>query len=537
MNAPLDVSATPAWAALLALPRPSGLRDLFVTDPGRTARMTHEAGDLRVDLSKNLVDDDVWAALLEVARSMGVEEHRDAMLRGERINTTEDRAVLHTALRLPVGASLVVDGRDVVPEVHSVLARMRRFAGAVRQGEWRGATGSRISTVVNIGIGGSDLGPAMCALALESRRQGDIALRFVSNVDGADIHEALRGLDPASTLVVVSSKTFTTLETIANATCARDWLVGALGPAAVSSHFVAVSTNAEKVAAFGIDPANMFGFWDWVGGRYSVDSAIGLSLMIGIGPEAFDEFLAGFHVIDEHFRSVPLETNVPVLMAMLGIWYVDVLGYATKAVLPYAHELRRFPAYLQQLDMESNGKRVRRDGSPVGVATGPVIWGEPGTNGQHAFYQLLHQGTQVVPVDFIAVARPEHPHLEQHRMLLANMLAQAEALAVGKTLGEVVAEGVPPHQQPHRVFPGDRPSTTILAPRLTPSVLGQLIALYEHVVFVQGVVWGINSFDQWGVELGKVLAARILPELTEGTPPGAHDSSTTALIDWLREHA
>lgn len=537
MNAPLDVTSTPAWTALQAMPRPSGLREMFATDAGRAERMTHQAGDLRVDLSKNLVDDTIWAALLEVARAIGVEEHRDAMLRGERINTTEQRAVLHTALRLPADASLVVDGRDVVPDVHTVLAKMRAFATAVRRGEWIGATGQRISAVVNIGIGGSDLGPAMCALALESRRQRDIDLRFVSNVDGADIHEALAGLDPASTLVVVSSKTFTTLETIANASRAREWLVASLGPDAVSAHFVAVSTNIEQVAAFGIDTANMFGFWDWVGGRYSVDSAIGLSLMIGVGPEAFDEFLAGLHTIDEHFRTAPLASNVPVLMAMLGVWYVNVLGFATKAVLPYAHELRRFPAYLQQLDMESNGKRVRRDGSAVSTETGPVIWGEPGTNGQHAFYQLLHQGTRVVPVDFIGVARPEHPYGDQHRMLLANMLAQAEALAFGKTLDEVVAEGVPEHQQPHRVFPGDRPSTTIVAPRLTPSVLGQLIALYEHVVFVQGVVWGINSFDQWGVELGKVLAARILPELEVGASPGSHDASTLALIDWLRAHS
>ena len=539
MNDPLDVTTTPAWSALQAVPRSGSLRALFATDPGRAERHTHLAGDLRVDLSKNLVDDRIVAALIDVARAAGVEAHRDAMLRGERINVTEDRAVLHTALRLPPSASLVIDGVDVVPDIHAVLARMRTFARSVRDGSWRGATGERIATVVNIGIGGSDLGPAMCALALEAHRQPGLALRFVSNVDGADIHQALDGLDPATTLVVVSSKTFTTLETIANATCARDWIVGALGDDSVARHFVAVSTNGAKVAEFGIDTANMFGFWDWVGGRYSVDSAIGLSLMIGVGPEAFDEFLGGFRAIDEHFRSAPLDRNVPVLMAMIGIWYVNVLGLGSKAVLPYAHELRRFPAYLQQLDMESNGKRVRRDGSPVSIATGPVIWGEPGTNGQHAFYQLLHQGTQVVPVDFIGVARPEHPYDAQHRMLLANMLAQSEALAFGKTLDEVVAEGVPEHQQAHRVFPGDRPSTTIVAPRLTPSVLGQLIALYEHVVFVQGVVWGINSFDQWGVELGKVLAARILPELAPGasTDTRTHDASTAALIDWLRERA
>jgi len=539
MDAPLDVTSTSAWSALQSVPRVASLRHEFATDPARAHRYTHVAADLRVDLSKNLVDDAIWSALLEVARAVGVEAHRDAMLRGDRINVTEDRAVLHTALRLPSTASLVIDGVDVVPAVHEVLGRMRAFATSVREGTWRGASGERIATVVNIGIGGSDLGPAMCALALESRRQDGLELRFVSNVDGADIHQALRDLDPATTLVVVSSKTFTTLETIANATCAREWLVAALGEDAVGRHFVAVSTNAEKVAAFGIDTANMFGFWDWVGGRYSVDSAIGLSLMIGVGPEGFDEFLAGFHAIDEHFRTTPLDRNVPVLMALLGVWYVNVLGWGSKAVLPYAHELRRFPAYLQQLDMESNGKSVRRDGAAVTTATGPVIWGEPGTNGQHAFYQLLHQGTQVVPVDFIGVARGEHPHVEQHRMLMANMLAQAEALAFGKTLDEVIAEGVPVHQQPHRVFPGDRPSTTIVAPRLTPSVLGQLIALYEHIVFVQGVVWGVNSFDQWGVELGKVLAARILPELAPGATadPAAHDASTVALIDWLRDHA
>jgi glucose-6-phosphate isomerase len=446
--------------------------------------------------------------------------------------------VLHTALRAPRSESVVVDGIDVVPAVHAVLDRMASFATAVRDGTWTGATGRAIETVVNIGIGGSDLGPAMAVVALDAFRHPRLSARFVSNVDGADLHGALAGLDPETTLVVVSSKTFTTVETIANAHEARRWLTARLGDAAVARHFAAVSTNAEAAAAFGIEldnehGGNMFEFWDWVGGRYSVDSAIGLSLMIAIGPDAFASFLGGFRAIDEHFRTAPLAGNAPVILAMLGIWYHNVLGAETKAVLPYSHELRRFPAYLQQLDMESNGKSVAADGAPVSVATGPVVWGEPGTNGQHAFFQLLHQGTRLVPVDFIGFCRPHHGMLEQHDLLMANLFAQGEALAFGKTLDEVTAEGVPEHQRPHRVFAGNRPSTTILAPQLTPSVLGQLIALYEHIVFVQGVVWGLNSFDQWGVELGKALATRIVPELTGGSV-GSHDASTASLIDWYR---
>ena len=531
----MDISTTPEWATLLATPRPPHLRDLFASDPRRAERYLTQAGDLRIDWSKHLIDDAVVAALLAVARTAGVEQRREAMFAGERINTTEQRAVLHTALRAPRSASVIVDGHDVVPDVHVVLDEMARFATAVRSGEWRGATGQPIRTVVNIGIGGSDLGPAMAYLALEAFGGPELTCRFVSNVDGADIHSNLLDLDPATTLFVISSKTFTTIETITNAMEARRWLTGALGDDAVARHFVAVSTNAVKVAEFGIDTANMFGFWDWVGGRYSVDSAIGLSLMTAIGPDGFREFLDGFHTIDTHFRTAPIAQNAPVLIGLLGVWYHNVLGASTKAVLPYAHELRRFAAYLQQLDMESNGKRVRLDGNEVAITTGPVVWGEPGTNGQHAFYQLLHQGTHLVPVDFIGFARPNDPLLAQHDLLTANLLAQGEALAFGKTLAEVQAEGTPAHQQPHRVFPGNRPSTTIMAPQLTPSVLGQLIALYEHIVFVQGVVWGVNSFDQWGVELGKALANRITPELTSGDEPH-HDASTSALISWYRQH-
>ena len=531
----MDIATTPEWASLLAMPKPAHLRALFAADPRRGERYVATAGDLRIDYSKHLIDDDVLARLLAVADVAGVAAHRDAMFAGERINTTEQRAVLHTALRAPVDASVMLDGHDVVPEVHEVLDRMAVFAERVRSGEWTGATGQPIRTVVNVGIGGSDLGPAMAYLATEAFGRADLRCRFVSNVDGADVSTNLADLDPATTLVVVSSKTFTTIETITNATEARRWLVAALGEDAVARHFVAVSTNAQQVAAFGIDTANMFGFWDWVGGRYSVDSAIGLSLMIAIGPEGFRSFLDGFHTIDEHFRTAPFEHNVPVLMAMLGIWYHNVLGAETKAVLPYAHELRRFTAYLQQLDMESNGKSVRLDGGAVSVTTGPIVWGEPGTNGQHAFYQLLHQGTRLVPVDFIGFAVPNHSLFDQHDLLISNLLAQGEALAFGKTFDEVVAEGVPEHQQVHRVFPGNRPSTTIMAPRLTPHVLGQLIALYEHIVFVQGAVWGVNSFDQWGVELGKALANRITPELTATDEP-SHDSSTAALINWYRAH-
>ncbi len=531
----MDITTTAEWSELLSTAPAAHLRELFATDSQRADRYVLSAGDLRIDYSKHLVDDRILAVLQRVAVAAKVEARRDAMFAGAHINTTEDRAVLHTALRAPRSAQLVVDGRDVVIDVHTVLDRMQAFADRVRAGEWLGATGMRIETVVNIGIGGSDLGPAMAYLATEAFAQPGLTCRFVSNVDGADISSALAGLDPATTLVVVSSKTFTTIETITNASEARRWIVAALGSEAVAQHFVAVSTNATKVAEFGIDTANMFEFWDWVGGRYSVDSAIGLSLMIAIGPDAFREFLAGLHTIDEHFRSAPAAANAPIVMALLGIWYHNVLGAETKAVLPYAHELRRFAAYLQQLDMESNGKRVRLDGGEVATTTGPIVWGEPGTNGQHAFYQLLHQGTRLVPIDFIGFARSNHPLVSQHDLLMANLFAQGEALAFGKTLEEVVAEGVPTHQQAHRVFPGNRPSTTILAPRLTSGVLGQLIALYEHIVFVQGVVWGVNSFDQWGVELGKVLATRISPELTT-TSELHHDSGTNALISWYRSH-
>ena len=529
----MDITSTAEWKALLATEQPAHLRELFQADARRAERYVLIAGDLRIDYSKHLVDDGVLAALQQVAMAAKVEARRDAMFAGAHINTTEDRAVLHTALRAPRASRLVVDGVDVITDVHAVLDRMAAFADRVRSGDWVGATGKQIATVVNIGIGGSDLGPAMAYLATESFAQPGLRCRFVSNVDGADIASNLADLDPATTLVVVSSKTFTTIETLTNAREARRWIVAALGSDAVAHHFVAVSTNPAKVAEFGIDPANMFEFWDWVGGRYSVDAAIGLSLMIAIGPDAFRQFLAGFHAIDEHFRSAPPAANAPIVMALLGIWYHNVLGAETKAVLPYAHELRRFAAYLQQLDMESNGKRVRLDGGDVSTTTGPIVWGEPGTNGQHAFYQLLHQGTRLVPIDFIGFAQPNHALLEQHDLLMANLFAQGEALAFGKTLAGVVAEGVPAHQQVHRVFPGNRPSTTILAPRLTPNVLGQLIALYEHVVFVQGVIWGVNSFDQWGVELGKVLANRIAPELATNAALG-HDSGTNALISWYR---
>ncbi|MFM7253047.1 MAG: glucose-6-phosphate isomerase [Ilumatobacteraceae bacterium] len=534
----MDITSTPQWDALLAVRRPAHLRTLFEADPGRAARYCTSAGDLRIDWSKHCVDDEVVQRLLAVAAAADVDGRRAAMFGGERINATEGRAVLHTALRARRSDSIVVDGVDIVPAVHSVLDRMVSFAAAVRDGTWTGATGRAIETIVNIGIGGSDLGPAMAVLALDAFRHPRLSARFVSNVDGADLHGALADLDPETTLVIVSSKTFTTVETIANATEARRWLTARLGDGAVARHFAAVSTNAAAAAAFGIEldnahGGNMFEFWDWVGGRYSVDSAIGLSLMIAIGPEAFASFLGGFRVVDEHFCTAPPSANAPLILGMLGIWYHSVLGAETKAVLPYSHELRRFPAYLQQLDMESNGKSVAADGAGVRTSTAPVVWGEPGTNGQHAFFQLLHQGTRLVPVDFIGFARPHHGMLGQHDLLMANLFAQGEALAFGRTLDEVVADGVPSHQQSHRVFPGNRPSTTILAPQLTPSVLGQLIALYEHIVFVQGVVWGLNSFDQWGVELGKALATRIVPELADGST-APHDASTAALIDWYR---
>ncbi len=493
------------------------LSDLFADDPGRAERYVVEAGDLRIDYSKQPLNDDVLADLLERARDAGVESRRDAMFAGEHINVTEDRAVLHTALRAPRDAVVEADGENVVPDVHEVLDAMSAFADRVRADD-------RITDVVNIGIGGSDLGPAMAAQALEAFGHPRITCHFVSNVDGADIHRTLQRVEPASTLFIVASKTFGTIETLTNARTARSWLVEALGDDAVADHFVAVSTNAERVAEFGIDTANMFGFWDWVGGRYSVDSAIGLSLMTLIGPDGFRSFLDGFHTIDEHFRTAPLEQNAPVLLGMIGTHHSDDLGRDTKAVLPYAQELARFPAYLQQLDMESNGKQVTLDGDLVAGDTGPIVWGEPGTNGQHAFYQLLHQGTRIVPVDFIGFATPNHPYRNHHDLLMSNLFAQAEALAFGRRNPD----------EPHRDFPGDRPSTLILADRLTPSVLGQLIALYEHIVFVQGTVWGINSFDQWGVELGKELANRITPELTGDPDPTQHDTSTNNAIAWYR---
>jgi len=509
------MSTLPASVTSRVVRRP--LRELFESDSDRADRYVVEAGDLRIDFSKQPLDDALLTALVGAASDAGVVARRDAMFAGDRINVTEGRAVLHTALRAPRETSIELDGQDVVPAVHEVLDEAATFAERVRADE-------RITDVVNIGIGGSDLGPAMAAQALAAFGHERITAHFVSNVDGADIYAVLQKLRPGSTLFVVASKTFGTIETLTNARTARAWLVAELGEGAVSDHFVAVSTNGERVAEFGIDTANMFGFWDWVGGRYSVDSAIGLSLMILIGPAAFAEFLAGFHTIDHHFRAEPLDRNAPVILAMIGILHSEVLGRATKAVLPYAQELARFPAYLQQLDMESNGKRVRLDGSPVVGDTGPIVWGEPGTNGQHAFYQLLHQGTRIVPVDFIGFARPNHAYRNHHDLLMSNLFAQAEALAFGR---ENLAE-------PHRHFPGDRPSTMILADRLTPSVLGQLIALYEHIVFVQGAFWGINSFDQWGVELGKELANRITPELDGEPAPSRHDASTNASIAWYR---
>ncbi|MEO3752914.1 glucose-6-phosphate isomerase [Streptomyces sp. B6B3] len=517
------------------------LRELFATDPGRAERYGLRVGDLYLDYSKHLVTDDTLRLLRELAAAAGVERLRDAMFRGERINVTEDRAVLHTALRAPRGAVIEVDGgtgENIVPAVHAVLDRMNDFAGRVRAGEWTGHTGRPIRAVVNIGIGGSDLGPAMAYEALRPYTARELTFRFVSNVDGADLHEAVRDLDPAETLFIVASKTFTTIETITNATAARRWLLAGLGgdEAAVARHFVAVSTNAEKVAAFGIDTANMFEFWDWVGGRYSYDSAIGLSLLVAIGPDRFGEMLDGFRLMDEHFRTAPPEANAPLLLGLLGVWYGGFFGAQSHAVLPYSHYLSRFTAYLQQLDMESNGKSVDREGRPVEWQTGPVVWGTPGTNGQHAYYQLLHQGTRTIPADLIGFARPVAelaPDLaDQHDLLMANLFAQGQALAFGRTAEEVRAEGVAEDLVPHRTFPGNRPTTTILASELTPSVLGQLVALYEHKVFTQGAVWDIDSFDQWGVELGKVLAKRVEPVLTRGdaAPEAAGlDPSTAGL--------
>ena len=532
---PTSIDQTPEWQALARHHQAIGdthLRELFAADPGRGETMTCEAGDLYLDWSKQRVTGETVGLLVALAERAGLRRRIDAMFGGERINVTEHRAVLHVALRAPEGSSIEVDGQDVVPGVHEVLGRMRAFADEVRSGRWLGHTGRRVRNVVNIGIGGSDLGPAMAYEALRPYSDRSMTFRFVSNVDGADIAEATRDLDPAETLFVVCSKTFTTIETLTNARTARAWLLDALGDqAAVSRHFVAVSTNAEKVAEFGIDPANMFGFWDWVGGRYSYPSAIGLSVLVAIGPDHFDELLAGFHLMDEHFRTAPFERNLPVLLGLLGVWYIDFFGAETQAVLPYSQYLGRFPAYLQQLDMESNGKSVTLDGDPVRVATGPVVWGQPGTNGQHAFYQLIHQGTRLIPSDFIGVCRPAEVVGHHQDLLMANFLAQTEALAFGKTTEEVLAEGVAPDLAPHRTFPGNRPTSTILAPELSPSVLGQLTALYEHKVFTQGVVWDVNSFDQWGVELGKVLATRIGAELDPAAGDDLdHDSSTNTLI-------
>ena len=515
------------------------LRKLFSADPTRARRFSVSAGDLYIDYSKHRITDTTLASLLALARDCGLEDRRDAMLTGAHINTTEDRAVLHTALRLPAERCLEVDGQDVVTDVHTVLAKMAGFCDRVRSGAWRGATGERITTVINIGIGGSDLGPAMVTRALRHFADGP-QVRFVANIDPTDLTAALRDLDPATTLFVVASKTFTTIETLTNATAARRWLVAALGEDAVAAHFVAVSTNATEVAAFGIDPVNMFGFWDWVGGRYSVDSAIGLSVMCAIGPARFGELLAGFHTIDTHFATAPLEANAPVVLGLLGVWYSSVLGAQSRAVLPYSQDLARLPAYLQQLTMESNGKSVRWDGTAVDYDTGEIFWGEPGTNGQHAFFQLLHQGTRLVPADFIGFAEStdDLPTIDgtgsMHQVLLANMLAQSKVLAFGRTVDEVAADGTDESLVAHKVMPGNNPSTTIVAPKLTPSTLGQLIALYEHQTFVQGVIWGIDSFDQWGVELGKTQALALQPALNTHPIPDTGDASTDALVRVLR---
>ena len=509
------------------------LRKLFADDPKRGTRLTAEAVGIFLDYSKNRITDETLKLLLQLAEESGLRARIDAMFRGEKINITENRAVLHVALRAPRGATIVVDGENVVPQVHAVLDKMTDFSNRVRSGAWKGHTGKRVRNVINIGIGGSDLGPVMAYEALKYYSDRAMTFRFVSNVDGTDFVEATRDLDPAETLFIISSKTFTTLETMTNAHSARDWSLQGLGGdvKAVARHFAAVSTNAAKVSEFGIDTANMFGFWDWVGGRYSMDSAIGLSTMLAIGPENFRSMLAGFHQMDEHFRTTPFERNLPVLLGLLAVWYNDFFGAQTVAVLPYEQYLKRFPAYLQQLTMESNGKHVTLDGSRVACATGPIYWGEPGTNGQHSFYQMIHQGTRLIPCDFIAFGRPLNPLGRHHDLLLANVFAQAEALAFGKTSEQVKTEGTPDWLVPHRVFEGNRPSNTILLEKLTPEALGKLVALYEQSVFTQGSVWGIDSFDQWGVELGKVLAQRIVPELESKREPTLdHDSSTNAVI-------
>ncbi|WP_373045319.1 glucose-6-phosphate isomerase [Vulgatibacter sp.] len=530
----------PSWKALAGHHqqiRSLHLRHLFAEDPKRGERLACEADGLYLDYSKNRVTDETLRLLVGLASESGLHQAIEAMFRGDRINTTENRSVLHVALRMPEGKRLVVDGADLVGEVHRVLEHMAAFSRQIRDRRWKGHTGKPIRAVVNIGIGGSDLGPAMAYDALQAFADRQLTVRFVSNVDGADFYEKTQDLDPEETLFVVVSKTFTTIETMTNAQTARRWLLGRLGDeAAIRRHFVAVSTNAEEVKRFGIDTENMFGFWDWVGGRYSYDSAVGLALMIAVGPERFGEMLAGFHAMDEHFRTTPFERNLPVLLALLGIWYGDFFGFASHAVLPYSQYLHRFPAYLQQLDMESNGKHVRLDGTPVDYRTGPIVWGQPGTNGQHAFFQLLHQGTEIVPADFIGFCRDPHGMEEHQRLLVSNLLAQTEALAFGKSEEEVRAEGVKAEQVRHRTFEGNRPTNTLLARQLTPFVLGQLVALYEHKVFAQGVIWQINSFDQWGVELGKALARRIEPELV-GKAEHPHDSSTAALIRRYRSLA
>jgi glucose-6-phosphate isomerase len=535
------LTARHAWKALDAHHQHvKGLhvRKLFEDDPRRGERMTAEAVGIFLDYSKNRITEETLKLLLQLAEESGLRARIDAMFRGEKINITENRAVLHVALRAPKGESIIVDGEDVVPQVHAVLAKMADFSNRVRSGTWKGHTGKRIRNIINIGIGGSDLGPVMAYEALKHYSDRALTLQFVSNVDGTDLVEATRDLDPAETLFIVSSKTFTTLETMTNAQSARDWSLRGLGGdvKAVAKHFVAVSTNAEKVSDFGIDTANMFGFWDWVGGRYSMDSAIGLSTMLAIGPENFRAILDGFHQMDEHFRTAPFEKNLPVLMGLLAVWYNDFFGAQTVAVLPYEQYLKRFPAYLQQLTMESNGKHVTLDGTEVAYQTSPIYWGEPGTNGQHSFYQLIHQGTKLIPCDFIAFGQPLNALGRHHDLLLANVFAQAEALAFGKTPEQVKAEGTPDRLVPHRVFEGNRPSNTILAERLTPEALGKLVALYEHSVFTQGTIWNIDSFDQWGVELGKVLAQRIIPELESKAEPNlGHDSSTNNLIRRYRK--
>ena len=548
MRKPVDATQTPAWGKLEQLHKElaPNLREWFAQDPARAERYTYQLADLHVDLSKNLINDDVLAALLELAEQVDVAERREAMFNGEHINITEDRAVLHTALRRAEGDTLEVDGQNVVADVHATLAKVYAFAEEVRSGVWRGVTGKPISTVVNIGIGGSDLGPVMVYEALAPYRQPGLECRFISNIDPTDCAETVADLDPETTLFIIASKTFTTLETLTNARMARDWFLSSLEAkgisteGAIAKHFVAVSTALDKVAEFGIDPKNAFGFWNWVGGRYSVDSAVGTVLAVAVGPDNFNHFLAGFRAVDEHFRNTEPAKNVPLLMGLLNIWYVNFFGAASHAVLPYDQHLHRFAAYLQQLTMESNGKRVRWDGTPVTSATGEIFWGEPGTNGQHAFYQLIHQGTQLIPADFIAMANPAHPvrdgEQDVHELFLSNFLAQTAALAFGKTEAEVRAEGTPEEIVPARIFPGNRPTTSILGPELSPAVVGQLIALYEHITFVQGIVWGIDSFDQWGVELGKKLALQIAPAVSgDAEALAAQDVSTQALIKAYRE--